>query len=120
MIKKHTISLNHALEGLFWVLKNQPNYKIHFLISATAIVFGFILEISYMEFLIILFLITVGLTIETINSSNEATTDAIDLSWRQDIKIAKDVSAAAMLVFAVGSTLIAGLIFIPKIILLIF
>ncbi len=60
-------------------------------------------------------MISVGLTIETINTAIEQTTDAIDLKWREDIRLAKDLSAAAMLIFAIGALVVAGIIFIPKI-----
>lgn len=60
-------------------------------------------------------MITVGLVIETINTGLEQTTDAIDRKIREDIKIAKDVAAAAMLLYAVGAFIMATLIFLPKI-----
>ncbi len=115
MFKKHTISFKNAFNGLIWSLKTQPNYRIHLSLSAFALAFGFWLKISYVEFILIVFLITVGLVIETINTAIEAATDAIDTKIREDIKITKDVSAAAMLIYAIGSTIIAMLIFIPKI-----
>lgn len=115
-IKRHTISFKHAFDGLMWSLKTQPNYKIHFFLSIISVIGGIYFKISYLEFLIILFLITMGLVIETINTGLEQTTDAIDKKIREDIKIAKDVSAAAMLIFAIGSALIAMIIFIPRII----
>lgn len=118
MFKRHTISLKHAFDGLIWSLKTQPNYQIHLFLSLLSIFGGVILKISYFEFLLIIFLITVGLAIETINTGLEQTTDAIDKKIREDIKIAKDVSAAAMLIFAFGSFIIASLIFVPKIIIL--
>lgn len=71
------------------------------------------------EWLMVIFLITMGLVIETLNTGLEATTDAITKEWREEIKIAKDVSAAAMLTFAVGALIIASMIFIPKIIVLV-
>jgi len=61
-------------------------------------------------------LITLGLTIETINTALEKAGDAIDESWREDIRIVKDVAAGSMLIFAIGSSIIAGIIFIPRII----
>src|SRR3989339_2288827 len=115
MLKRHTISFRHAFDGLLWSLKTQPNYRIHFFLSVLSIIGGFIYKISYYEFLLIIFLITVGLVIETINTGLEETTDAIDTKIREDIKIAKDVAAAAMLIFAIGSALIAAMIFVPKI-----
>lgn len=115
MFKRHTISIKHALDGLIWSLKTQPNYRIHLFLSLVSLIFSFIYKISYFEFLLILFLITVGLVIETINTGLEQTNDAIDKKIREDIKIAKDVSAAAMLIYAIGASIIALIIFLPKI-----
>jgi len=116
MFKKHTISFKNAFNGLIWSLKTQPNYRIHLSLSLLAVGLGFWLKISYIEYLIIIFLITVGLVIETINTAIEEATDAIDTKIREDIKITKDVSAAAMLIYALGTTVIALMIFVPKII----
>lgn len=116
MFRKHTISFKNACNGLVWSLKTQPNYRIHLFLSALSIGFGFWLKISYFEFLLIILLITIGLVIETINTAIEEATDAIDTKIREDIRIAKDVSAGAMLVYAIGATVIAMMIFVPKIV----
>lgn len=118
MIKKHTISFQNAFNGLIWALKTQPNFKIHLFFSFLALSGGLFLNATYSEFLIIIVLICIGLVIETINTSIEATTDAIDRKWRDDIKIAKDLSAAAMLIFSIGAVIIAAFIFVPKLIVL--
>ncbi|MFH0979412.1 MAG: diacylglycerol kinase family protein [Candidatus Roizmanbacteria bacterium] len=115
MLKQHTISVRHAVDGLIWSLKTQPNYRIHLFLSVISIIASVVYKVSYFEFLLIVFLITVGLVIETINTGFEQTTDAIDKKIREDIKIAKDVSAAAMLIYAIGATVIALIIFIPKV-----
>lgn len=120
LLKRHTISFKNAFSGLFWSLKTQPNYLIHLTLSLLAIIGGFILKITYWEWLIIGLLIIIGLVIETINTAIEVTTDAISNQWQENIKLAKDVSAAAMLIFALGSLFIAIIIFIPKIILIFF
>jgi diacylglycerol kinase len=79
-----------------------------------AIVLGLFLHISYFEFLIIILLVFSGLTIETVNTAIEEATDAIDTKWREDIKIAKDVAAGAMLIYAMGAAVLALIIFLPK------
>lgn len=116
MFKKHTISFKNAFNGLIWSLKTQPNYRIHLSLSLISLALSYFLKISSIELLIIIFLITVGLVIETINTAIEAATDAIDTKIREDIRITKDVSAAAMLVYAIGATIIAIMIFVPRII----
>jgi diacylglycerol kinase len=116
MIRKHTISFKHAFDGLVTAFSTQPNYRIHLSLSAISILGGLYFHISNIEFLIIGVLITVGLVIETINTAIEETCDAIDVAIRPEIKVAKDTAAAAMLIFAIGATILAGFIFIPHII----
>jgi len=116
MIRRHTISFKNAWAGLVWAIKTQPNYKIHIFLAGVSLISGWWLKISYFEYLIIIILIFFGLTIETINTAIEEATDAIDQKKREDIRIAKDVSAAAMLIFSLGAFVIAFYIFIPKII----
>lgn len=118
LIKKHTISFQHASEGLIWAAETQPNYVIHLVLSLTALIGGYFLRISYTEFLVIVVLIFVGLALETVNTAIEVTTDAVDRKWRQDIKVAKDVAAGAMLIYAIGSFSVACIIFIPPILAL--
>lgn len=118
MVKHKIASFKNAYEGFIWVLRTEQNYRIHVALSLIALILGYILKISYFEFLIILVLIFLGLAIEMLNTAVEEATDAIDTKWRQDLKIAKDVAAGAMLVFAVGALIISGIIFIPKLLLL--
>ncbi len=114
MLSRHTASFKNAFNGLIWVLKTQPNFKIHISLSLLAILGGFFFQISNDEFLIVFVLIGLGLVIETVNTAIEETIDAFDKNPREEIRIAKDVSAAAMLIFAMTSFIIACIIFIPK------
>lgn len=116
MIKKHAYSFQNALTGLTWAFKTQGNFRIHVLLSAVSLLGGIIFHISYEEFLIIFMLIGIGLAIELLNTAIEEAIDAIHKDWSEEIKVAKDVSAAAMLIFSIGAFIIATIIFLPKII----
>ncbi len=118
MIRKHTISFKHAFEGLFWAFRTQPNYKFHLFFSLLALGGGIYFRISYFEFLILGVLIIIGFSLETVNTAIEETCDAIDESIRPDIKVAKDTAAAAMLVVAIGASIMACVIFGPRILAL--
>lgn len=118
MIKKHTISIKNAWHGLKWALSTQPNYRVHLFLSLFAIIGGIYFHISQGEFLTIFVLITLGFSIETINTAIEETTDAIDTKVRPDIGLAKDVAAGAMLIFAIGAFIISGMIFLPRVFLI--
>lgn len=118
MLKKHTSSFKHAFSGLKWVVSTQLNFKIHLFLSALSLFAAWFFKISYIELLVILVLISLGLVIETINTGIEETIDAIHKDWSPEIKIAKDVAAASMLIFATGAITIAGIIFIPRILII--
>jgi diacylglycerol kinase len=109
----------HAGDGLLWAMKTQPNYRVHLVMSIIAIILGFIVKLALIEWIVIVLMITIGLVIEAINTAIEATNNAISHEWKQEIKIAKDVSAAAMLTYAIGATIIAFMLYIPKLILFI-
>lgn len=115
-LKVHHISFKNAFAGIIWALKTQPNFKIHFTLAAVAILFGFYLEVSYVEMIILILTIIFGLGVEMVNTSIEAMTDLITQEWNKEAKIAKDVSAGMMLLTAVGTLLVAILIFLPRLI----
>ncbi|KKQ01919.1 MAG: hypothetical protein US11_C0003G0062 [Candidatus Roizmanbacteria bacterium GW2011_GWA2_36_23] len=116
MIRHHAVSFKNAISGLLWVIRTQKNFKVHLFLSGLALIGGWVFEISYIEFLVILTLITIGLSTEIINTAIEETIDALDKERREEIRIAKDVSASFMLMFSMGAFTIACIIFIPKII----
>jgi diacylglycerol kinase len=107
--------MKHALDGLRHTTLAHSNFFIHLIISFIAVVLGFLLSISRTEWLIIILVISVGLMMELVNTAIESVVDLVTLEWRQSAKIAKDTSAAAMLVYSVGAALIGLLIFIPRI-----
>src|SRR4030066_94910 len=91
MLKKHTICFKHAFDGLVLAFKTQPNYKIHFILSIVALFLSWFLKISYFELLLVIFIIIIGIVLETVNTAIEETTDAIDKKIREDLKKAKDI-----------------------------
>ena len=113
LLKKHHISFKNALSGIFWAIKTQPNFRVHLTLSFTALILGKSLSLDSGEMIIIIFTIILGLSAEMINTSIESMTDLITREWRQEAKIAKDVSAGMMLLVATGAMLVAIIIFIP-------
>jgi diacylglycerol kinase len=63
--------------------------------------------------IILILTVLTGFTVEFLNTAIESVCDLVTTEWRKDIKIAKDVAAAMMLVYAIGSLLIAFLLFFP-------
>ncbi len=114
IIHRHAKSFGHAWRGVGHALRTQPNFLVHLVLSAIAVMLGYTLAISLVESMILVVVIMCGLAIELINTAIEEACNAIDTNFREEIKIAKDAAAGAMLVYAIGAIVIAGLIFLPK------
>lgn len=116
LIRQHRISFRHAFDGIFWAFTTQPNFRVHTSLAILAIVFGFILKVSYVEMTILVLAIVFGIGMEMVNTSIEAMTDLITSQYHEQAKIAKDVAAGMMLLVAIGTTVVAVLIFGPRIV----
>lgn len=116
IIHRHTKSFGHASRGIMHAVTTQPNFVVHLFLSGIALLAGYLLQVSGVELIIIVLVIMGGLAIELINTAIEETCNAIDGNIREEIKIAKDAAAGAMLVYAIGALVIAAIIFLPKVI----
>ncbi len=111
-------SLGHALHGVRYCYKTQPNFRIDLLVLTVVIIAGVILKINTSEWLFIIGCSTLVLALELINTAIEYLCDIITKDINPSIKIIKDISAAAVLL-AAGLSAVAGtIIFLPKIIAL--
>lgn len=115
VIRYHHTSIKNAIAGVKLALTTQPNFVIHITLSFFVILLGFYFAISKTEWLILVFTIFWGLATEMLNTAVEAVTDLVTKEWRQEAKIAKDVSAGMMLTVAFGSIVVAAIIFLPRI-----
>lgn len=100
--------------GLIFSLKTQRNIRIHFIILLLALFLGFILKINLIEWLVLLTISVIVISLELINTSVEGMVDTFIKEYHPNAKIVKDVSAAAVLVAAVGAVIIGLIIFLPK------
>ncbi len=115
-INKFINSFKYPFSGLRYAYKNEQNLAVDIGITIIVIVLGILLKISIVEWAILS--ITVGLVIsfELMNTAIEATVDLVTEEYHPLAKVAKDTSAAAVLVLAIVSIIEGIIIFLPKII----
>lgn len=109
-------SFKDCIHGLEFVIVNEDNFKREIILGIIALVLSFILKVSTIEFIIILFTIALVLVCEVINTSIEKTVDLYTKEYNETAKIAKDVSALAVLLVCFFAVVIGIVIFVPKII----
>jgi undecaprenol kinase/diacylglycerol kinase (ATP) len=107
------LGFNHAFRGLFQLVRTERNFKIQLFALLLVIVLGFSLRISTNDWLILVLISTLVLTLEIINSAIEKTCDLISKEKNNQIKIIKDAGAAAVLLASIASIIIGAIIFYP-------
>ena len=115
-IKNIINSFKYPISGLRYAYKNEQNLEVDIGIAVLVVILGFLFKISISEWAILT--ITVGLVIsfELINTALEAVVDLITDKYHPLAKVAKDTSAAAVLILAIVSIIEGLIIFLPKII----
>ena len=114
-IKGRVEAFKHAFNGLHILFTEEPNSKIQGVLAILALLMGYFLRISSIEWIILCIVIGLVFTMEAINSAIEHLADfTCNKEFEESIKKTKDLSAAAVL-FSAITALIAGLIiFLPK------
>ncbi len=105
-----------AFQGLKELFCSQRNFRFHIFASFIALVCCFFFEVKPHEWIAVLFLIAMILSVEALNTSIEYICDMISPEYHPLIKKIKDVAAAAVLLCAIISVVIGCIIFIPYII----
>lgn len=109
-------SFYHAGQGIFSAFLSERNMKIHVGIMFLVIFSGFYFNISLQEWMICLLLFGVVISAEIMNTAVETVVDLAMPKIHPKAKLAKDLSAGAVLVLAFISAVIGIMIFLPKII----
>ena len=114
-MKKIRNSFKYAIEGIWTSFKTERNMKIHIFIMILVIIAGIILKIDKLEWIICIILFAIVIAGELFNTSIETIVDMVMPEKNEKAKIAKDVSAGAVLVVAIGAAIIGLVIFVPRI-----
>lgn len=113
-IKKLIDSFNYAIEGLVYAVRTQRNMRIHMIAALLVLTASFFYDMTKVELLIVLLTITSVITAELFNTAIEFTIDATTNYYHPLAKIAKNISAAAVLLTAINALAVGYIIFWQK------
>ena len=103
-------SFVYAARGLVEALVSERNFRVLWLCALLLILFNFLIKFDLLAQITFLLLIFIILALELINSALEKSCDSLTPGHSLLIKKAKDFSAAAVLLLAIGSFFIFGLL----------
>ena len=110
---KFVAGFGFAFSGLWYALRTQRNARVHALLATLAILLGILLRISNVEFALIFVAITSVFIAEMFNTVFELCVDLASPEYHPLAKIAKDVSAGAVLLNAMLAIIIALFVYSP-------
>jgi len=109
-------SFKYAFSGLKTLMIEEHNARIHLIAAITVILIACLLQINQLEWIVLIFCIALVFCAEAFNSAIENFADFVAPQKHPHIKKIKDLSAAAVLITALASSIIGLIIFIPRLI----
>lgn len=109
-----TASIDYAMSGLIWAVRHERNLKIHFVAAIVVLLCSLGLELSDTRLLFVFLAVTLVIVAELFNTAVEAIMDMLtDYQHNPLARVAKDVSAAGVLIACVFSLVVAYVILVP-------
>ena len=103
-------SFGYALKGMKVLITTQPHAPLHAVATAVVIGTGWWLHFQPWEWVAVLICIGLVWMAEALNTALELLADEVDRNHRTGIGLAKDMAAAGVLIAAIFSALVGGVI----------
>jgi len=100
-----------AIEGIIHSLRTERNLRIHVLAGILVMLAALFFQLPLRDMALLLVMVALVICMELMNTAIEKAVDLISPDWHKLAKIAKDAAAAAVLVAAIFSVLVAMLLF---------
>jgi len=114
------MSFSYAFKGLYDLVKSEPNARIHLVATIAAVSAGIFFRISNVEWCIILIVIALVWAAEAINTVIEKLADHLFPEYHETARIVKDIAAGAVLVCAIVALICGLIVFLPKLVSIVF
>ena len=106
----------HAIHGILYGFHTEKNFRFHVIAAIIVMLVAFLLQISRLEWICVLFAIGIVMGAELLNSAIERTVDLVTEEFHPLAKSAKDLAAGAVFVVSMIAALIGICIFGPYVV----
>lgn len=113
-VKRIRNSFKYAGTGIFSAFKTELNMQVHFCVMLLVILCGIVFNISLSEWRLCTILFGIVIGAEIFNTAIETVVDLVMPNINEKAKLAKDLSAGAVLVIAISAAIVGLTIFISK------
>ena len=102
-----------AWRGLKHAFRNEQNFRLQILAAILVLIAAFIFPLKNWEFILVILLLTLVLTMELLNTALEYFTDLLKPRLHHYVLAIKDIMAAAVFLSSLGALIIGLIIFLP-------
>ena len=113
-LKKNLLAFKAAFNGIAIALRSERNLRFHYFAVAVVSISGFLIGMTNLEWLIILILFAIVISMEMINTAIERLCDLVQPDKDTQIGKIKDISAGAVLWTCLIAVAAALILFVPK------
>lgn len=111
---KISAKFSHAFRGFATSIKEESSLIVHIIMTMIVIILGIFVELSFIEWSVIILVVSIVIGLEIMNTGIENLTDLVSFQYNIKAKKVKDVGAAATMLNAMAAVLIGILIIGPK------
>ncbi len=108
-------SVRHALRGLIDLFRQEQSFRLQVLIAILVLLLTVVFPLEMWEQILIVLLCAAVLILEILNSLMERFVDALQPRLSSMVREVKDMMAGAVLITALTSAVVGGIIFYPHI-----
>lgn len=114
-LRERVRSATHAWRGIRLLLQGVHNLWGHIFFGVLALYLGFVLNISAVEWVLVVFAIGFVIVTEAMNTAIEIDMDLTSPEYHPYARDTKDIAAGAVLLSVLTSVIVGAIIFLPKI-----
>ena len=106
-------NFSFAFQGLRAAYQEEYSFRIELFIALLVVILSVILRISSLEWMLVIIAMAMVLSLELLNSRIERMMNILHPEVHDQVKVIKDISAAAVLIASLMALIIGLIIFIP-------
>jgi diacylglycerol kinase len=105
-----------ALRGVKLGVRGEVSFFVHFFATAAVIAAALVLQVSRLEWCILVGCISAVLTAEMANTALERLAKAVDQEPNPHLRDALDIGSGAVLLAAIGAVVIGAIVFLNRLV----
>lgn len=114
-IKRLLKSFRYAYKGFIKTFKEEQNLRIQAFFAVLAAVLAIFFQISRLEWVLLIFVISLVMLMELANSAVERIADILKPRLDDYVKEIKDIAAAGVMLASIAALIIGLIIFLPHV-----